>query len=398
MHALVIAVVFVPYLALMGGLIAYACWTGRDPRDDPPDPGGLTGERLFPPRREPATFSPVAAIGHNHPMASRNHRRSEFRRDTGQQEEPGRPCSRQPPELCDGARIVMQDDGTSRREPARTPRAFCQPCESRIVACLEELPAAYERLEEAIGDPVRRSSPVRVMPGSRVLVSPEVDALMRPMAAILGGWAARVRSVPGLELDDPGVPHDSPEGIRAACEAMARHVTPLLALQAGWTTRVWAFPPGAPMPPDVEEEIGGEEIVAIGDGWVKVTVRRSGADAGNEILDLHWRSRRLLGETRARPEPLDGIPCRSCEAMALERAEPPSDPSLPANHSRCPECRDEMDRETFGQWADTYAQWARGAGIRKCKRCSLAEPRHEDCCWAGCSCGEGEHPRRSAAA
>ncbi|HEV2252656.1 MAG TPA: hypothetical protein VGS06_05630 [Streptosporangiaceae bacterium] len=308
------------------------------------------------------------------------------------------PCSRRPPELCDSARMVDQGDGTSRREPGLTPRAFCEPCRSRIITCLEELPSAYERLEEAIADPVRRTNPVRVMPGSRVLVPVEVDALMRPMSAVLGGWFARVRHVPGLELTDPGVLHDSPEGIKAACEAMARHVTPLLALQPGWTTRIYTWPPGDPMPPGVEDEIGDEEIVAIGDGWVKVTVQRSGADAGNEILDLHWRGRRLLGESKARPEPFDGVPCRACEAMTLERAEPPSDPSLSANHSRCPECRDEMDRETFTQWADTYVSWARGAGIQKCRRCSLAEPRHDECCWAACSCGEGEHPRRPAAA
>lgn len=313
-------------------------------------------------------------------------------------EDTGHPCSRTPPELCDGARLVVQDDGTARREAARTPRAFCDPCRNRIITCLEELPSAYERLEAAIADPVRRASPVRVMPGSRVLVSPEIDALMRPMAAILGGWAARVRRVPGLQLADPGLPPDTPEGIKAACEAMAVHVTPLLALQAGWTIRVYPWPPGTPMPPDLEEQIGGEDLIAIGDGWAKVTVRRSGADAGNEIIDLHYRSRRLLGETKGRPEPLDGIPCRSCEAMTLERAEPPSDPSLPANWSRCPECRDEMDRDTFAEWADTYARWARGAGIRKCKRCSLAEPRHGDCCWTACSCNEAEHPRRSAAA
>jgi len=334
-------------------------------------------------------------------MASRNFRRSDPRQDG--QDEAGNPCSRQPPELCDGARLVTQDDGTARREPARTPRAFCQPCESRIIACLGEIPAAWERLEEALGDPVRRASPVRVMPGSRVLVSPEIDALMRPMAVILGGWAARVRHVPGLDLADPGLPPDSPEGVRAACEAMARHATPLLSLRAGWTTRVFTWPPGMPMPAGTEDEIGGQEIIAIGDGWAKVTVQRSGADAGNEIIDLHWRARRILGETRTRPEAYDGIPCRACEAMTLERAEPPSDPSLPANHSRCPECGDEMDRETFAQWADTYVQWAKGAGIKECRRCGLAaragtpEDRarlHAECCWEYCKCQDGPHPRR----
>jgi hypothetical protein len=245
------------------------------------------------------------------------------------------------------------------------------------------------------------------MPGSRVLVSPEVDALMRPMAAVIGGWAARVRSVPGLDLADPGVPHDSAEGVKKACEALALHVTPLLALQEGWTTRAYTWRPGDPMPPDVEDEIGEEEIVAIGDGWVRVTVRRSGAHAGNEILRLHWQARGLLGETKGRPESFDGIPCRSCEAMTLERAEPPSDPSLPANHSRCPECGDEMARDAFAEWADTYVQWAKGAGIKECRRCALAaraasaEERarlHAECCWAGCSCGTGGHPRRPVAA
>src|SRR5581483_8236402 len=113
---------------------------------------------------------------------------------------------------------------------------------------------------------------------------------------------------------------------------MATHPDPLLALQPGWTTRVRTFPfakPGeagrAPVPDWLEDEIGGEEIVNIGDGWVKTVTLRDGAAAGNEILDLHWRARKLLGETKDRPESLDGIPCRSCEAMGLERAEPPSD-------------------------------------------------------------------------
>jgi len=39
MHALVIAALFTSYTGLMAGLVTYACWTGRDPRDDPPDTG-----------------------------------------------------------------------------------------------------------------------------------------------------------------------------------------------------------------------------------------------------------------------------------------------------------------------------------------------------------------------
>lgn len=36
-HALVIAAIFVPYMGSMGGLIAYACWTGRERRPEEPE-------------------------------------------------------------------------------------------------------------------------------------------------------------------------------------------------------------------------------------------------------------------------------------------------------------------------------------------------------------------------
>jgi len=386
--------------------------------------------------------------------------------DPGGQEKAGQPCSRQPPELCDGARMAVQDDGTTRREPARTPRAFCQPCQDRIIGCLRELTSAYERLQDEIGNPVKRTDhAVRVPFGPSVLIRADIDAQMRSMSAVLAGWAARVRSVPGLELSPPEHLPDTREGIAEACDVLAAHPDPLLALQDGWTARTYMFPPAAEEPPEATcrhcglrittgtgderrhvrgrtrwwlagkvtgpvaacahepapgktagkadvipahllELIGDREIVRQGDGWVTVMDELDGGEAGNEILGLHWDARRILGETKAKPETFDGIPCRACEAMTLERAEPPSDPSLPANHSRCPECGDEMDRETFAQWADTYVSWARSA-IQKCRRCQLAESaeteekrvaRHAECCWAHCACEQGEHPRRRAAA
>jgi hypothetical protein len=143
--------------------------------------------------------------------------------------------------------------------------------------------------------------------------------------------------------------------------------------------------------------IAASQICRTGDGWVNVLQHIGGAAAGNEILDMHYRARRHLGETRGIPESFDGVPCRACDRTALERAEPPSDPDRPANHSVCAECGDELDRETFTQWADMCASWASSA-IRVCKRCKLAEPRHEECCWSACSCTQGEHPRRRAAA
>ena len=372
-------------------------------------------------------------------------------------EETGTPCSRKPPELCDGARLVVQADGTTRREPARTPRAFCTPCRDRIITSVRELASAYVRLQDEIGSPVKRTDhAVRVPFGPSVLIRADIDAQMRSMSAVLSGWAARVRSVPGLELSAPEHLPDTPEGVAEACHVLATHPDPLLSLQKGRTLRTYTFPPAAEEPPesscrhcglritpgsaeerrdvrgrtrwwlagkvagpvaacahepacpqaagkpgvipaDLLELIGDREIVRQGDGWLTVVDELNGAEAGNEILKMHWDSRRILGETKAKPETFDGVPCRSCETMTLERAEPPSDPSLSANHSCCPNCGDEMDRETFDQWADTYASWAKGA-IAVCKRCQLAEPKHAECSWAHCACTEGEHPRRRAVA
>lgn len=382
-------------------------------------------------------------------------------------DDPGHPCSRAPSEFCDGARIIWLDDGTSRREPALTPRAFCEPCRSRIITCLEELPAAYLRLGFALGDAPKTGAAVRAPFGPSEPVRPEVDALMRSTAVLLGGWEARVRKVARLSRDD-GAPPGSPQAVRDAAATLRAHIDVLLALQPGWMTRTYTFPPGKPgsapaqegtcgrcglrvgrivgrridqgrpprwyviemtgapvpacaheprgitssralslIPPDIEAEIGGEEIVTSGDGWVQVTRHVGATAAGNEVIGLHHRARRALGETRPQPEYFDGIPCRACEEMALERAEPPSDPSAEAKHSRCAACRDEMTREEFAQHAGRYASWARGAGIQVCRRCSLAAAAataeqeaalHAGCCWHACSCQDAPHPRRRAAA
>ena len=362
----------------------------------------------------------------------------------------GNPCSRIPPELCDGARLVVQDDGTSRREPMLTPRSFCEPCRSRIITCLEELPGAYERLAAALGDPPRTGLQHRVPFGPTEPIRAEIDALMRVTAVILHGWEFRVRRS-RLQLflrETPDIL--AAESVKEAAETLARQIDVLLALQPGWMTRTFTFPPGKPgtstaheatcrrcgwriarlvsggkqrwylaeaatgpvaacvhepgeitasralglIPAELEAEIGDEEITVVGDGWLQVTLCIGAAVAGNEILDLHYRARRHLGETKPPPESFDGVPCRNCDEMALERAEPPSDPGVPAAHSKCALCKDEMDREEFAQWADMYASWARGAGIQVCRRCSL--DRHADCMWAQCSCAADGHQAEAA--
>jgi len=294
-------------------------------------------------------------------------------------------CSRQPPEWCDGSRIVTAGDGTPHREPGLTYQAFCPPCRDRIITCLEELPAAYERLGALLTDPLRTSTPVRTVPGPRVPLAVDVDALMRLIAAIVHGWAARVRAVARRTPPDPRRRIGTIQAVTDAAAVLTAHPDALLALQPGWTTRVFPLP----LPDGLTGLIAGEEVVR-GDGTtVTVMTRRDGADAGNEILGLHYRARRMLGETRTQPESLDGVPCRNCDQMTLERAEPPSDPEMPAMHSRCASCRDTMSREEYLEWVARYARWAQSAGLPACRRCQRGD--HTQCGWHACPCAACGH-------
>ncbi len=333
--------------------------------------------------------------------------------------------------------------------PALTFQAFCPADESVIVRNLTELPPFWARLAAQATDPMRRAGrPLRVTPGSRVLVSGAADALLREIAPVIGGWAARVQSVPGLSLTPSPRPFASPERLRDDCRTLALHPGPLLALQTGWTTRVYDLPAGArelapplppnrrgrfraargvcrhcgrtvtrspvsgwwwssvpgpdcaheadaedtargPVPADLEDAIGEEEIVRIGDGWVKVIVQRDGTDAGLEILDLHYQARRLLGETPARPVPLDGVECWSCGEIKLVMAEPPSDAAQEGDYSRCEGCGHRMSRKEFSEWVNLNAAHARALQDQPCRRCKKGD--HSGCVWAKCSCAVSGH-------
>jgi hypothetical protein len=285
--------------------------------------------------------------------------------------------------------------------PAKSYAPFCSVDQSLITEKARLLPAAYERLAAQIGAPARRGKAVRVPPGSRVLLNADTDALLRLIADITAGWAARTRHIPGLQLARHEHAHGTPEAVAADCAVLAKHTVPLLALPPAPMTRVFTWPAGSLMPPDVDARIGGLDAVHGGDGWVKAWTALSGEDAGTEILDLHSRAVRLLGETPAPPELLDGIPCRSCEAMSslalLEK--PPPDPEQPAPaFCRCAECRDEMTRKEYDDWVRQYAAWVGGSGILTCRRCELGQCAEAPsaCSWPSCTCAHPRHAARAA--
>jgi hypothetical protein len=278
--------------------------------------------------------------------------------------------------------------------PLMVNSAFCPADESAIANALPDLPRSYYLLAARIGDPVRSGRGIRRPPGSRVLVNAEADALLRTSAAVIMGWAARVRAVPGLQLSPGRHLPDKPEGVRDNCGVLARHVTQLLALAPGPTVRTWTWPPDTGMPDDLEAELGDLEVVHAGDGWATAVTDLSGVDAGLEVLDLAAKFRRVLGESPTRPETLDGVPCRECEELALVEADPPHDPKTEKDKSKCTACNARMSPAEYAEWTKMYDAWVKGAGLLTCRLCELK--RCGECRFMACDCAASGH--RAAAA
>jgi hypothetical protein len=132
-------------------------------------------------------------------------------------------------------------------------------------------------------------------------------------------------------------------------------------------------------------------VYANRDGMATILAALSGAHAGLEIIDLHRRCLSALGEVATHPEVLDGVPCRVCGTLGLERAEPPSDPKAEADYSRCPalSCGDRMTLTTYRQWVKRYEAYIRSAGPLTCQRCQNGDCA--ECIFAGCECAADRH-------
>ena len=80
-------------------------------------------------------------------------------------------------------------------------------------------------------------------------------------------------------------------------------------------------------------------------------------------LALRYLCRAILGETRAKPQELIGVPCRAdgCGLRALVRAEPPSDPADPGHYSECMACGDRMGEAEYTEWTKLCAAYERNA-------------------------------------
>jgi len=162
-----------------------------------------------------------------------------------------------------------------------------------------------------------------------------VDALLRLITETLCSWEERVRVVARLTVMDTALSRHRRDGFATtqAVTLLGAHLDALLAL------------PPEPMARTRPAGLVLEDL--------------DGAAAGLEVLHLHYRCRSVLGETRAAPQELLGVPCRVCDMLALRRAEPPAHPDDPSWWSECAGCGDRMREDTYHDWVRLCAAYAR---------------------------------------
>ena len=277
-------------------------------------------------------------------------------------------------EWCSG-RVITVENGVRTLTPARTYADFCPACTEAISAALGELPGDYVRLSAEIGEIPGRGYQLQPKPkdpdfGPSLPLRGDVDALMREIAETLLSWEERTRAVARrIPLDTQASRKgDAAEWVSRAAGFLHVSLSVLLALGPEPMVRSRHVSSTEP------EQITIEEL--------------GGRDAGEEILDLRGQCRKRLGDSRSQPEIFEGVPCKVCDAMALERAEPPSDPSKEAMWSVCAACRAMMSKKDFDAWAKWYAAWADGLAPQ-CRRCFLG--RHDECIYGRCLCAEHGH-------
>jgi hypothetical protein len=275
-------------------------------------------------------------------------------RRTASPESEGKPCARA--EWCASADRQRLDDGTTRRTPVVTYRAFCDTDSDLIGRCLASFPDLHGRLAGHVGDFLTTEVLIRVPFGPNVLIRVDIDGLMRHIVDVVMSWHERVADVdPDLTPPDTQRTHARELGIRSgsllphSCAVLAERRVALIGLA-----------PGPMMRPQTSWLSSVVPDAVVHGAWRDgLLLGLSGADAGNEILRLDYLGRSALLETIPAPERLLGVPCRSCpgEPRSLRRAAPPQHDGDPEWYSECMICRDLMSPEEYGVWVKRNAAY-----------------------------------------
>jgi len=217
-------------------------------------------------------------------------------------DDPQRECARA--HRCANARIETEN-GRPVRRGAWTPRGICDTCATHLQRALHQLPDLWARLHDELGNKTPHHGP-RVTVGKAeppVPINLAVDALLREAVHVLASWAERVAATARLNTE-PGRRIDQAT-VDTSCRILAAHVSTLLALPEEPMLRTMPLHQAATLPP------GTTGLVHPAAEYADVILPLDGTQAGVELLELHHRIRRMLGETRPPARHLP-TPCRCC--------------------------------------------------------------------------------------
>ncbi len=263
-----------------------------------------------------------------------------------------RPCARG--DWC-ASSVIVTGDRETRREPALGYQAFCPRDRTFIARCLEEMPEQHLRLSDELGRPSGGSSSIRIPFGPRLPIRIDIDALLKLIAESLVSWHERVADVASLDFPSHGLSRMRRETVAVvrAADVLAADLDALLALETAPMSRAWSLR-------DLENLPDGATGI-VHSVYVDATIDLGGADAWLEIINLRHLSRAVLGETRARPEELVGVPCRAdgCGWRSVYRAEISSREDEPQWWTECARCGDRMTEPDYREWVALCAAYER---------------------------------------
>jgi hypothetical protein len=224
--------------------------------------------------------------------------------------------------------MIRNDDETTEPGWADPPLPFCRRDAGAVSRALAAMPERYVSLHMILGQKTR--IPDDRVSGSRTAPVPlrlDVDELIRDMVMILCSWEERAADAGRLTRPATWMSRYRRDqvSIPAAVAVLEPRLEEVLLFRSQPMIRV--IPIGtrksdaaAAASMEARKMTGWAHRSA---GYAEIFEFLDGAAAGLEFLQLDYRARRTLGQTQPPPEMLDGIPCRECDALALEAAPEP---------------------------------------------------------------------------